>query len=137
MLKFVSPELYQASPHPAPEITQLKTNFMGQPWDTTSHIFSQILGHTNLKFTLSLISGHWVYVMLVMSSCNHILTGGLRNFFLPSHLLFCLLKIRHRSPLNVYIFSVSEPIMKLLKYIKVKTLRIFLVYANRHNSCYS
>ena len=34
---------------------------MGQPWDTTSHIFSQILGHTSLKFTLSLISGNWVY----------------------------------------------------------------------------
>ena len=33
---------------------------MRQLWDTTSHIFSQILGHTSLKFTLSLISGNWV-----------------------------------------------------------------------------
>ena len=47
---------------------------MGQLWDTTSHIFSHILGHTSLKFTLSLISGHWVYVVYKFQNGRELLT---------------------------------------------------------------
>ena len=42
----------------------MDAKFMGQLWDTTSHIFNQILGHTSLKFMLSRISGNWVYTKL-------------------------------------------------------------------------
>ena len=34
---------------------------LGQLWDMTSQIYGEILGHSSLKFTLSLISGNWVY----------------------------------------------------------------------------
>ena len=37
---------------------------MGQLWDMTTLILGQILGHTSLKFTLSLISGNCVYLLL-------------------------------------------------------------------------
>ena len=37
------------------------TEILGQLWDKTSQIFDEILGHTSLKSTLSLISGNWVY----------------------------------------------------------------------------
>ena len=36
---------------------------MGQLWDPTSQNLEEILRHSSLKFTLSLISGNWVYTM--------------------------------------------------------------------------
>ena len=38
--------------------TTYVTEILGQLWDTTSQISDEILGHTSLKSTLSLISGN-------------------------------------------------------------------------------
>ena len=65
---------------------RLYSRIQGQLWDKTSWILKEILGHTSLKSTLSLLSGNWVYENLFsLALCRTLLGQSKRNSNMTSH----------------------------------------------------